>query len=182
MKITKTLMLLGASIIILSSCSQQRYAHRVKVKKGNQETLAVRKHKDIKTAPITAKTEELPIAANQEIVKQIPVTKSPQTNADKPSAITQIKQHVEENIEVIRDKAENVQRPIKRLKKLDKQDSASDPFSSKWFRVMIIGLIIAILGTILGWLILGPIGGIISAVGGLIFLIGLILWLVDLVA
>ncbi|MBI1221063.1 MAG: hypothetical protein GC180_00540 [Bacteroidetes bacterium] len=167
------------TVLILSSCSQQRYASRKKVHIGDQAQNEVQKAPRQQALQIESKTQEL----------------SPKLETVKPEKKTAraVKKHKEilgklksaETKAYLKDVAKNPQK----LKQILNKESNSQKkefeaktgidTSSKWFRLMILGLIIMVAGYILEFFI--GFGNLISFVGSILFLVGFILWLLEII-
>ncbi|OYU97306.1 MAG: hypothetical protein CFE21_03155 [Bacteroidetes bacterium B1(2017)] len=176
-KLLSSVLALGA-ILFVSSCSNQMYSYRKKVK-VDTEVAKIKKAEPTKeieskvpetiTLPVVppATAPELAIApqAPQVDPKLAPAQKEIQSLVPNGGS----KAHAGSKFKAI----QSTKELVKNLKKEVQKSTSVDVDGKRW---MIIGLIVWLIGAIIG-LVLGSLGWIIATVGGVIFLIGLIFWL-----
>lgn len=180
MKSIKPLLTLAASaIIVLSSCSQQRYASRKKVHIGEQAKQEIKHEPKKEVTGIASKD----VVLNAEIEETQPAQVNPAPEPAKKEVVKKLRSKKTVNyLKQVTKSPEKVKELLNKEDNIQKEEFKSETgldVGNRWVKLMILGLIIMIVGAILAW-VLG-IGGLISWIGSLIFVVGLILWLIEII-
>lgn len=181
MRASKPLLLAAiAGILVMSSCSQQRYASRAKVK-VNQEARKTEKQKspeqasviESKKAEMEAPSVHSP-APGQEMLSEKETTLPSSTQSEKaetkvlPRTFRGKLRSALENPSEVKEKVRESKEQI--VQDVDKKVTE---FGSKWFKLMLIGLVVALVGIILGiW--------IIYTLGAILAIVSLVLWILEM--
>ena len=181
-KLNSIFALAFSAAIVLSSCSQQRYSSRAKVRVNDQAKEQQQKEAPKELAVITPKQFDVPApevkvpqaAQAQKSESAVPAPTKREVlkklrSKEMRTALTEIAKEPKQIQQLIQ-KEDNV-------KKEEFKEKVGADFSSKWVKLFIIGLVILLIGIILP----GGIGSVFYLVGGLIMLIALILFLLELV-
>lgn len=180
-------------ILILSSCSQQRYASRSfskvkpvaskEVKKAPETASAENTTAQIEEiqSPQAAAAEVTPVQAQAEPTASTPtqaIASTPANQAVKAKAkTTEAKPVFSLKNKIAKRAATKALKQFKKQSTLDKEDTNGDiNISNKWVRLFIIGLILLLIGILLP----GAIGYVFYLVGSIIMLIALIGFLIQL--
>ncbi|MDX5321168.1 MAG: hypothetical protein LPK45_08650 [Bacteroidota bacterium] len=182
MKNTKKLLFgVLAATFILTSCSQQRYASRAKVRVNDQARVEVKKHDVLELTQVEKLEAELPV-----ITPSAPELEPMETAArvERKQVFQQLKS--KETRTALKNMVSNPENIIPLINKEDSvqkekfaQDTGLD-MGNKWVKLMVIGLILMVIGTILGW---GPgwgLGWLLNTIGGVMFVIGLVMFLIEM--
>jgi PBP1b-binding outer membrane lipoprotein LpoB len=179
---------LAGATLLVSSCSNQMYSYRSKVK-VDQQTAQVNKAESIKeieakkadkvTLPVAemkapalaAITAPAPAAIPNVVTpKMEPVLKDIQSMVPQQSSKASVASQAKAEFKSVKEK-------IKTLKKdVTKAQSSINIDSKKW---MIVGGILWLAGFLLGGLVGGSIFWAIGVIGSVIFIVGLIVFLID---
>jgi len=184
-KFNSIFMVVATATLIFSSCSQQRYSSRAKVRVNNSEA---------KEQVVEAPKEVAAITPKQMDITPPQVTTPEANNALKPESAVPTKPSKQEVFKQLRSKetvvmlSEIAKNPEQVKDILAKEDNKTKKrieaqtglnTNSRGVQLMILGLIIIIVGFVLGWLIPG-LGGLIGWIGSVIFLVGFIIWLLEI--
>jgi len=183
-KFNSIFMVVATATLIFSSCSQQRYSSRAKVRVNNSEAkeqvieepkeVAAITPKQMDIVPPQVETPELNKAekpesavtapTKKEIVKQL---RSKETR----TMLTEIAKNPEQVKEILAKEDNKTKQRIEAQTGLD--------MNSRGVQLMILGLIIILVGIVLSWLIEG-LGGLVAWIGSVVFIVGLIIWLLEI--
>jgi predicted small secreted protein len=171
-----------SSTLLLTSCSNQMYGYRQKVKVDQSVAKA---EKQDASKEIVSKKSEMPATA-----MVAPESLEPKAQSEAPSPLV-IAPKVKSNsskafsqtqmVKTFKSKKAELKAEVKALKqKLEPKDK--NGLEVDGVRWMIVGLILILAAIILGILISSEIVSVIYGIGGIIFLIGLIFWLLEVLA
>jgi len=171
-----------SSTLFLTSCSNQMYGYRQKVKVDQSVAKA---EKQDASKEIVSKKSEMPATA-----MVAPESLEPKAQSSAPSPLV-IAPKVKSNsskafsqtqmVKTFKSKKAELKAEVKALKqKLEPKDK--NGLEVDGVRWMIVGLILILAAIILGILISSEIVSVIYGIGGIIFLIGLIFWLLEVLA
>jgi PBP1b-binding outer membrane lipoprotein LpoB len=171
-----------SSTLLLTSCSNQMYGYRQKVKVDQSVAKA---EKQDASKEIVSKKSEMP-----ETAMVAPESLEPKAQSEAPSPLV-IAPKVKSNsskafsqtqmVKTFKSKKAELKAEVKALKqKLEPKDK--NGLEVDGVRWMIVGLILILAAIILGILISSEIVSVIYGIGGIIFLIGLIFWLLEVLA
>lgn len=171
-----------SSTLFLTSCSNQMYGYRQKVKVDQSVAKA---EKQDASKEIVSKKSEMPATA-----MVAPESLEPKAQSEAPSPLV-IAPKVKSNsskafsqtqmVKTFKSKKAELKAEVKALKqKLEPKDK--NGLEVDGVRWMIVGLILILAAIILGILISSEIVSVIYGIGGIIFLIGLIFWLLEVLA
>lgn len=177
--------LLAGSILLATSCSNQMYSYREKVKVETQAKVAKPTEKAIqeidskmavaKAAPAPEmKAPDMASAAKEapkvNTEKMKPVLKDIQQMV--PQYSSKAIAHAKTGVKSVKEQAVKIRKDIKKA-----QSGSVAIDGVKW---MIVGAILVLAAWIISFFISGGLIAAISAIGGLIFVIGLIFWLLEI--
>jgi predicted small secreted protein len=171
-----------SSTLFLTSCSNQMYGYRQKVKVDQSVAKA---EKQDASKEIVSKKSEMPATA-----LVAPESLEPKAHSSAPSPLV-IAPKVKSNsskafsqtqmVKTFKSKKAELKAEVKALKqKLEPKEK--NGVSVDGVRWMIVGLILMLAGWILLALIGGAVFSIIGTIGSIIFIVGLIFWLIEVLA
>lgn len=178
------LLLVGiASLMFVTSCSNQIYSYRQKVRVEPKQEVAKAPEKIQPIESKAAKPAQAPVMQAPEKIAAAP-QKPAETQAQSDKLVNRIQAMIPQGGSkaafkplAAMKKLGNVKNQVKALHKELKEPSQMPNINGvQW---MILGLILVVAGLVLGLIGIGNIGGILYFVGGLVFLIGLIFFLID---
>lgn len=177
MKSIKPLLTLAASaIIVLSSCSQQRYASRKKVHIGEQAKQEIKHEPKKEVTGIASKD----VVLNAEIEETQPAQVNPAPEPAKKEVVKKLRSKKTVNyLKQVTKSPEKVKEILNKEDNIQKEEFKSETgldLSNNGLRLIILGLIILLVGIIIP----GGIGAVFYIVGSIIMLIGLIVLLMGL--
>lgn len=171
----KNPILLLLLLVVFASCSQQRYSSREKVRVKQAQVQAHVEKKESPQAVIVAPqvTEGAQVQAESPVLPEALVVVPPVTPKAEKNA-------VREFFKDIRTKSEQTAfeklMPKAFKKKLEKENHQELPKNEMWFRLIVIGLILALIS----WFLPNPVSWLVGTVGSILILIGLIILLLKL--
>lgn len=171
-----------SSTLFLTSCSNQMYGYRQKVKVDQQ---VAKKEKQDNSKEIVSKRGAMPetaMLAPESLDPKVqsnapsPLVIAPKVKSNSSKAFSQsmMVKEFKTAKQALRNEAKELKRKIE-----PKKEAGVNIDGIKW---MIVGAILMLAGWILLALIGGTIFSIIGTIGSIIFIVGLIFWLVDVLA
>lgn len=194
----RNVLVLFVSVVLLASCSQQRFGHLSKVKVNQQanndrpqKQKSVEKNTQSGDFAVQHEAEKAPIAMEQPVQATTNEISAPEqknaVTATAPLSKREVRKEVKETMRAMKKMYRDlptgqafgkteVQQQMKAPASVEKSERSAYE-GRDWLRLIIIGLVL----TLIGILIPGPVGTIFYIVGGIIIIVGLIFLLLELV-